>query len=162
MTRPRIGLALVLIAAALAARPAAADGADVHGWLHAGTFAFDHAQYPQVGGRFAGLAPARPAVDVAVDALVVPAAIVAGDADLALPIALNDGVRLVPRAGVSGLLVGGGDFLGVASGVNAGAGLVFGANARRSVRLDYTARRFGNEDVSDDRVLHSVSIGFGW
>jgi hypothetical protein len=119
-------------------------------------------QVMQAGMRISTLDTDGPSLDFALAGWLAPAVIVTGDLDLAWPIGLGRGARLVPRAGASTLLFGGGGFGGVVAGGNLGIGLVLGPAAPVSMRIDYTIRRFLAEELNDERDLQSVTIGIAW
>jgi hypothetical protein len=113
----------------------------------------------QAGFRAASLSPNNVSADFAFSALLLPAIILTPDLDIALPVALGQDVRLVPRIGVSGLLVAGGDVLGYAFGPNVGIGLVVNATGPVVFRTDYTVRMLG---VDEAALMNSISVGLGW
>jgi hypothetical protein len=93
---------------------------------------------------------------------LAPAAIVAPDLDLAFPIRLGPGALIVPRAGGSALVFGGGVWGGLIAGGNAGAGLVFGAASPVSFRADTTIRRCMSSELDDDGPMHTMTLGVSW
>ena len=116
----------------------------------------------QIGLRIVSMTPNQPGVDFELAAWLVPGAVLTPDFDLAFPIALGPEVRIVPRAGLSGLLAGGGSLLYLAAGMNAGVGFIANPKGPVSFRVDYTARRFMAEELSDDGLMHVLSVGFAF
>src|SRR5262249_21417074 len=116
----------------------------------------------QVGFRVASVKPGVPSVDFAMAAWLVPAAVVTPDLDLALPFAVTPDVRIAPRAGVSGVLVGGGDLIFVAAGVNVGLGIVLTPRGPVSLRGDYTLRTFMSPEADESELMHVLSAGISW
>jgi len=112
--------------------------------------------------RWGSVTPLEPGFDFALPFALEPALITTPDLDLALPIPFAPGARVVPRAGVSALLVYGGDIGGYALGWNAGAGLVLNAAGPVVLRVDYTVRAYANSDGELDGLMHSVSAGIGF
>ena len=119
-------------------------------------------QVMQAGMRLSTLDTDGPSLDFAFAGWLAPAVVVTGDLDLAWPIGLGRGARLVPRAGASTLLFGGGGFGGAVAGGNLGIGLVLAPAAPLSLRLDYTIRRFLAEELNDEGELQSVTVGIAW
>ena len=133
------------------------------GYLEFGQAAF--AEYPpetQVGFRVAPVKPGLAGVDFALAAWLVPGAVVTPDLDATYPIALSPQVRLAPRAGLSGLLAGGGGYILLAGGVNAGLGLVLNPNGPLSIRGDYTLRSILSPEENESELMHVVSVGISW
>jgi hypothetical protein len=116
----------------------------------------------QAGFRIASVTPNRVSPDFALSAWLVPAIILTPDLAFTNPIAIGPDVRLVPRAGFSALLVGGGDIFGGALGFNAGLGIVCNARGPAVLRADYTARVLGDMGGENLISMHSVTVGFGW
>jgi len=114
----------------------------------------------QAGFRITSVTPGQPGVDFSLAAWVAPLAVLTPDLDITVPFALGPDARLVPRVGVSGLLFGGGDFVGAAAGANAGVGVIFNTRGRLSFRVDYTLRRI-NTAVEEPLTMHVLSIGIG-
>jgi hypothetical protein len=116
----------------------------------------------QVGLRIASVVPDRMGMDLELGIWIAPAAVLTPDLDITYPIALGPAVRLAPRVGLSGLLAGGGNFLFVAAGANAGVGLVFNARGPFSIRTDYTVRFFQGDELRDEGAMHALTVGIGW
>ena len=116
----------------------------------------------QFGLRIASVVPDRMGMDLELGIWMVPAAVVTPDLDVTYPIALSRDIRLTPRIGVSGLLAGGGDFLCVALGANAGVGLVLNARGPFSIRTDYTVRKYQGVELEDEGAMHALTVGIGW
>jgi len=117
----------------------------------------------ETGGlRWGSVTPFRPSGDFALTFGLVPALVTNADLDLAVPIEVAPRVRVIPRAGVSGLALLGGDFAGFAFGLNAGGGLVLNADGPMLLRVDYTERLYLPQDAEAAMLLHHVSAGLGW
>src|SRR5881628_3649725 len=106
-------------------------------------------------------------VDFALATLPVAAAygvlVLGADLDASWTVALSDGVRLMPRGGVSsafGVALDGDGGAGAVVGYNAGIGLLQRTSPTTAVRLDYTYRRLV---IDQERLpLSSLTIGFVW
>jgi len=112
--------------------------------------------------RWGSVAPLQPSADFTLAFGLVPALLTSADLDLALPIAVAPGVRLIPRGGVSGLTLLGGDAGGFAFGLNTGGGLVLDADGPLLLRVDYTARILAAMGEGPGVLLHQLSAGIGW
>ena len=121
----------------------------------------------QVGLRVATVRPQTVGVDFALATLPVAAAcgvlVLGADLDASWTVALSDGVRLMPRGGVSsafGVALDGDGGAGAVVGYNAGIGLLQRTSPTTAVRLDYTYRRLV---IDQERLpLSSLTIGFVW
>ena len=142
---------------ALAAEP---NGRRVY--IELGQLVFVDESMPTGELRWGSVTPLEPSLDFVLPFALEPALIATPDLDLALPIPFAPGARVVPRAGVSALLVYGGDIGGYALGWNAGAGLVLNAQGPVVLRVDYTVRAYANSDGELDGVMHAVSAGIGF
>ena len=170
MTRARATFAALpaaaLLGLSLATSAWGAEGRSLRrGYAEFGSTGFTASgeeSYWQGGLRVSSLDTRAPSVDLAFGALLVPAAIITFDLDLAWPVAMSPSTRLVPRVGGSALVIGGPGIGGAALGGNAGLGLVLAANQPVSFRVDYTIRRFALEELSDDGNLQTVSVGLSW
>ena len=155
-------LLLVLVAGLAVARPGRAEEAKGRRmYVEVGQFVFDEEAMPTVELRWGSVTPLAPSLDFVLPFAIEPAVITTPDLDLAVPIPLAPGMRVIPRAGVSVLFVYGGDIGAYALGWNAGAGLVVNAGGP-VLRLDYTVRAFGNPEDDLNGAMHSVSAGLGW
>jgi len=137
-------------------------GRGLRAFLEVGQATFGDAVERQVGFRILSLTPNDPCIDFALGVWLASGAVITPDVDLALPIALDRSSRLVPHAGATGLLAGGGGFLFLTGGVNAGVGLILGANGPITFHADYTARKFNNVELRDDGLMHVVTLGITW
>lgn len=143
-----------------ATQPSAGSG--TRGWIEVGQATIG--EYPpvtQVGFRVGSMTPARPGFDLALSVWVLPVSVLSPDADLAVPIEISPGARFVPRVGASALIAGGEGSTFVATGANAGLGLVIGADSPVSFRVDYSARVFRGTEISHD-AMHVLTAGIGW
>jgi hypothetical protein len=89
--------------------------------------------------------------------------VLGGDLDASWTVALGDGLRLLPRVGVSSVFGVALSEYGGAGGVvgyNAGLGLLQLSGPATAVRLDYTYRRLAIDQES--LPLSSLTIGFVW
>src|SRR2546428_2275571 len=106
-------------------------------------------------------------VDFALATLPVAAAygvlVLGADLDASWTVALRDGVRLMPRGGVSGafgVALDGDGGAGAVVGYNAGIGLLQRTSPTTAARLDYTYRRLASDQ--ERLPLSSLTIGFVW
>ena len=156
-------LPLALVAGLVVARPGLADEANGRRmYVEVGQFLFSEETMPTAELRWGSVTPLAPSLDFVLPFAIEPAMITTPDLDLALPIPLVPGARVIPRAGVSALLVYGGDIGGYALGWNAGAGLVVNAQGPVVLRMDYTVRAFTSSEGEIDGSMHAVSAGLGW
>jgi hypothetical protein len=131
-------------------------------YVELGQLVFVDESMPTGELRWGSVTPLEPGLDFVLPFALEPALIAMPDLDLALPIAFAPGARVVPRAGVSALLVYGGGIGGYALGWNAGAGLVLNAQGPVVLRVDYTLRAYGNSDGDINGLMHAVSAGIGF
>ena len=145
-------------------RPVESSGHGPRAYVELGRASFGDGEFKgnQMGLRFVSMTPNQPSLDFELAAWLAPGAIITPDLDLAYPIALGPDVRIAPRVGLSGLLAGGGGFLYLAAGMNAGVGFIANPKGPVSLRLDYTARRFMDEELSDEGLMHVLSVGFAF
>ena len=144
------------------AHPARAEGpSGTRMYLEAGQIATYDFGMTTAELRCGSVTPLRPSFDFALPLAVVPGILTTPDLDLALPIPIAPGMRVIPRAGVTALVVYGGDIGGAALGWNVGAGLVVNSDGPLLLRADYTVRSFGSPGNADAQ-LHAVSAGIGW
>src|SRR5262245_30841990 len=151
-----------------AGTPATTAGAPsgIPSWGTRGFFELGQTQFGtengmQAGLRFSPVTPNRPALDFALAFWFASEPVMTSDLDIAFPIDLGGGTRLVPRAGGSGILTVGGPFGYMALGTNAGVGLIVQPGGPLGLRLDYTARKFAGEELAND-VMHTVTAGLSW
>jgi hypothetical protein len=151
-------LALVL---AQSARAEAPSGKRMYAEL--GQTAFSHEEsITTLELRWGSVTPLQPSIDFALPVALSSALLTTPELDLALPIAVAPGARVIPRAGLMGLLVLGGGLGGYAFGWNAGVGVVVNAEGPVLLRADYTVRSFANPDGGLDNSMVAVSAGLGW
>ena len=131
-------------------------------YVEIGQLSFVDESMPTGELRWGSVTPLEPGIDFALPFALEPALITMPDLDLALPIPFAPGARVIPRAGVSALLVYGGGIGGYAPGWNAGAGLVLNARGPVVLRVDYTVHAYANSDGELDGVMHAVSAGIGF
>jgi hypothetical protein len=112
--------------------------------------------------RWGSVTPLQPSIDFAVPVALSSALLTTPDLDLAFPIAVAPGARVIPRAGVMALLVLGEGIGGYAFGWNAGVGLVVNADGPVLLRADYTVRSFANPDGGLENAMVAMSLGLGW
>jgi hypothetical protein len=174
-SRTRLHAAVIASALLLAGPPSALAGAPIvepYGVERSSTLR-GYAEYgrswfgqdeggAQVGLRIASVVPDRMGMDLELGMWIAPSAVLTPDLDITYPIALGPAVRLAPRVGVSGLLAGGGNFLFLAAGANAGVGLVLNAGGPFSIRTDYTVRLFQGDELRDEGAMHALTVGIGW
>ena len=159
-------LALLLVGLGLTASTAGADPTSSRLiYLEGGTTSVptdETSGYSQLGFRTSNLDPRAPSVDFAMSALLVPAVLLVSDLDLAWPIPLGAGVRIVPRAGVSGILLAGPGFGGALPAVNAGVGLAFTPDGPVSFRADFVNRQVYGGDGGRSVSVQTLSVGLSW
>ena len=157
-------LPLVLLAGLAVASPGLAEEAKGRRmYAELGQLAFDEEEgVSTVGLRWGSVTPGQPSLDFALPFVVSYAIVTTPDLDLALPIPVAPGVRVIPRAGASAIVVLGGEVGFYAFGWNAGAGVVLNAGGPVLLRADYTVRSFSTTDSALDSAMHAASVGLGW
>lgn len=165
LSRPALAL-LLLSGLGLTASTASADPTSSRRfYLEAGqiTVPTDDTQaYTQLGFRTSNLDARAPSIDFAMSALVVPAALLVGDLDVAWPIPFGQDVRIVPRAGVSGIVLAVPGFGGAVPGVNVGVGLAFTPDAPVSFRADFVNRQVYGGGSGRSVYAQTLSVGLSW
>lgn len=123
----------------------------------------DSRRIPQVGLRFARLAPNRPAPEFSVHAWGEPYLHATSDLSVTVPVALGPEALLAPRAGASIVIVSDGQYGAIMPAWNFGAGFVVAARQPLSLRADYTIRYLPQFALNDElRTMHEATVGFSW
>lgn len=129
-------------------------------FLEAGEVALvDEIGFTTGGLRWCSVAPLRPSADFTLTFALLAGIVGASELDLALPVPFGPGVSVIPRAGVSAYVVGGG---GAALGFNYGAGIVMNPNGPVLLRADVCEHGLGTGGPGEPTVLTSISAGIGW
>src|SRR5215831_1510458 len=155
---------LLCAALLLAAAPVAAQKkGDTRMFLELGELsAPEDFNFTSIGVRFNSVAPVQPTLDWSLAMAITGGLLGTTDLDLGLPIPAGEAAQIVPRAGVSALVVLAGDSGGGVVGWNYGAGLVLNPRGPLLMRADYTARRLGTGPDSSTADVNSFSVGVGW